>query len=457
EYTTAQELHHTNLLTPSYFDIWRHRPYLVMKYCAKGSSAKYVGMMDEYMLWHFIYDVAAGLSYLHNLPEPIVHQDIKPYNVLVDDSGRFLITDFGISKKIRSTMRRQSNRAAGAGATSYMGPERFDANPEPIIASDIWSLGASIYEIATGELPFSGFGGGMQRNGAETPFLDNKWSKDMNMVMQSCLAKETWDRPTAHQLEEYSDAILKGRPAKVTWKVPDGYLTEDVEPENPMAPPKPRSSRALIWGAVCVVFILLCLTGSFLYRSGKIFVGNGKGEPIEIEAVEFPVVDDAVLTDEELVEDTTESGEVRVAEDEKLPVEKPVPVEGPMKETEVVKPKTESAVTSEMATSEQSAFAEIKNEGTDNGTKVSSAPKKKVSSKNENAEILQNALAEGNYQQVQSLANQGYEPAYGPLAKHYLSKHEYDLSEIYAKKAEEAGYEDGTEVLDALRKLGFYD
>lgn len=205
EYVTTQGLSHPNLLTTDYYDIWEHRPFLVMKYCANGSSSSLVGRIDEHLLWLFIHDVASGLEYLHDLPDPIIHQDIKPDNILIDDNNRFLITDFGISKRVRSTMRKQSRRAVGAGATAYMGPERFESNSAPVKASDIWSLGASIYELAMGELPFSGLGGGMQKNGAELPSLDNKWSRDLDMIMKSCLAKETWDRPTAGQIRKIAE------------------------------------------------------------------------------------------------------------------------------------------------------------------------------------------------------------------------------------------------------------
>lgn len=201
EYVTTQGLSHPNLLTTDYYDIWEHRPFLVMKYCANGSSSSLVGRIDERLLWQFIHDVASGLEYLHDMPDPIIHQDIKPDNILIDDNNRFLITDFGISKRVRSTMRKQSRRAVGAGATAYMGPERFESNSVPVKASDIWSLGASIYELAMGELPFSGLGGGMQKNGAELPSLDDKWSRDLDGIMKSCLAKETWDRPTAKQIK----------------------------------------------------------------------------------------------------------------------------------------------------------------------------------------------------------------------------------------------------------------
>ncbi|NDV57867.1 serine/threonine-protein kinase [Bacteroides sp. 519] len=213
EYRTAYGLNHENLLIATHFDVWEQRPYLVMKYCPNGSAANMVGnVSNERVIWQFIHDVATGLAYLHKQePEPIVHQDIKPDNILIDENNNFLITDFGISKKIRSTMRKQSGRAITAGATSYMGPERFTKDPAPVKASDIWSLGVTIYEIVTGDLPFCGMGGSMLLNGAEIPELDRRWSRELNHLMRVCLAKETWDRPTAQKIVEIAKAKLEGR------------------------------------------------------------------------------------------------------------------------------------------------------------------------------------------------------------------------------------------------------
>lgn len=420
EYITTQGISHPNLLTTTYFDVWEQRPFLVMKYCAKGSSTALAGKTDEYALWQFIHDVAAGLKYLHGMPEPIIHQDIKPDNILVDDSDRFLITDFGISKKIRSTMRKQSKRAVGAGATAYMGPERFDADPTPVKASDIWSLGASIYELATGELPFSGLGGGMQKNGAEMPSLDNKWSKDMNMVMQSCLAKETWDRPTAQQLEEYADAIIKGQPAKATWNAVSSSTPEESETtpdsnEWPSAPiedgidEEPHSNKKRIWlavGGIIAAIIILIL----IWPSNK---------------VEEPIV---------IPEDTV------VAEDTVVVVEEKEAVDIPE-----VEPKKKAEETTTAATPTQ---AKDENKTT---------PKKEEPKVDNNATLLKNALANGDYQQIQKLANQGYAAAYGPLAKYYLSNHDYKTAESYAKKAKAAGFSEGSAVLKTLENLGYYD
>lgn len=199
EYSNTIDLSSPYLLTPEYFDVFHRRPFLVMKYCERGSSSKLAGSISEEQLWSFIEDVANGLDVLHGQSDPIVHQDIKPDNILVDINGRFLITDFGISKRLRATMRRQSKRDVISGAMPYMAPERFDSNPKLNTASDIWSLGASIYELATGELPFSGFGGAMQRNGAEMPRLEN-FSSNINQVMQLCLSPASSERPTAKEL-----------------------------------------------------------------------------------------------------------------------------------------------------------------------------------------------------------------------------------------------------------------
>ncbi len=217
EYKIAYGLSHENLLTAQYYSVWDHRPYLIMKYCSQGSAANLGGNASEAQIWRFIHDVANGLKYLHALEPPIVHQDIKPENILIDDQGNFLITDFGISKKMRTTMRKQSKRQIESGAIAYMGPERFLKDPMAVKASDIWSLGVSIYELATNDLPFMGQGGGMLNAGAALPELDqSKWSKNLSDVMQACLAKETWDRPTAEDLVDYTQQLMRGK--NLTWE-----------------------------------------------------------------------------------------------------------------------------------------------------------------------------------------------------------------------------------------------
>ncbi|MBO7476826.1 MAG: SUMF1/EgtB/PvdO family nonheme iron enzyme [Salinivirgaceae bacterium] len=210
EYRKVFRLHHDNLLTPSYYAEWNGQPYLVMEYCT-DSASHLIGKADEPTIWQFIADVSAGLAYMHGSNPTLVHQDIKPANVLRKTDGHFAITDFGISVSLRSTMLRQSGREASSsvgGSIPYMGPELFGAKPVSIMASDVWALGVTIYEIATGELPFLGQGGVMLKAGAELPDLGDKWSVQLNNLLKMCLSLNTWDRPTANKIHEYATAIL---------------------------------------------------------------------------------------------------------------------------------------------------------------------------------------------------------------------------------------------------------
>lgn len=206
EFSMVFDMNHTNLLRPTHFDCWNRQPYLIMPYCKNGSAFKYISednKITEDECWNLLHDVAAGLAYLHEKVPPLIHQDIKPDNILVSDEGHFMITDFGISARIRSTIRNGMAQEQSGGTLAYMGPERFSANPKPIMASDVWSLGAMMFELMTGgNPPFGNHGGVLQKNGADVPLIEEDFSQELKDVVYACLAKETWDRPSAKQVEE---------------------------------------------------------------------------------------------------------------------------------------------------------------------------------------------------------------------------------------------------------------
>lgn len=207
EFAIVFNVHHSNLLTPSTFDEEKNSPYLVLPFCERGNATRLIGKADEREVAQFLHDVSSALAYLHE--SEIVHQDIKPDNVLMDAKGNFLVTDFGISTRIRSTLRRSVGDKKSAGTMAYMGPERFSKNPDPIKASDVWSLGATAFELMKGDVPFGDMGGGMQLAGAFVPDVPGSYSEPLKQLVQQCLAKEPWDRPTAAQLRDISEKYLR--------------------------------------------------------------------------------------------------------------------------------------------------------------------------------------------------------------------------------------------------------
>jgi formylglycine-generating enzyme required for sulfatase activity len=129
---------------------------------------------------------------------------------LIDENDAYMITDFGISTKARSTLRKSVGHATGGGTLDYMGPERFSKNNAPVKASDIWALGATLFELLTGDTPFGEHGGLLLQGGAEIPEIRGAWSNDLKAIVLRCLQKEPWERPTAGQLVEWTGQHARG-------------------------------------------------------------------------------------------------------------------------------------------------------------------------------------------------------------------------------------------------------
>src|SRR5262249_12623062 len=98
-----------------------------------------------------LYQVGSALTYAHRAR--VIHRDVKPANILIDQDGNAVVTDFGIAKAAE----RPSQTFPGAlvGTPAYMSPEQCAGGEVPGL-SDQYSLGAVAYELITGEPPFAG-------------------------------------------------------------------------------------------------------------------------------------------------------------------------------------------------------------------------------------------------------------------------------------------------------------
>ena len=299
ELSVVHNLRHTNLLTPKILWQYQNQPYLILPYCPNGSLNRKVGKCTEEEAWKILEQVASGLAYLHE--HKIIHQDIKPDNILVDENNDYVITDFGISMKAQSTLRKSMRVQANSGTMAYMAPERFSENPLPTKASDMWSLGAMLFELVEGTVPFDQFGGGKQQGGAKIPTMRADVSDALKQVINSLLAKDVADRPTAKQVVELArkreGAATPAKEGKakpvierktqpiVAQPFPpvDEHKTQRIEPivatpekkelpkeEKPqITDPQKRKKRIIIWSIAAAVLLAVGLIIGMIVLGGS--------------------------------------------------------------------------------------------------------------------------------------------------------------------------------------------
>ncbi|XP_065065810.1 dual specificity mitogen-activated protein kinase kinase 4-like [Rhopilema esculentum] len=150
--------------------------------------------------------VVKALDYLKRKLK-IIHRDVKPSNMLVDSTGLIKLCDFGISGHLVDSIARTRD----AGCQPYMAPERIDPFTAKLgydIRSDVWSLGISLIEIATGKFPFPNWNSIFDQlsevvNGIAPQLVNSgslNFSDNCLHFVNSCLTKDVKDRPKYQEL-----------------------------------------------------------------------------------------------------------------------------------------------------------------------------------------------------------------------------------------------------------------
>ena len=122
--------------------------YIVLEFCEGGAID---GRVRSSQLADLSRQIVSALAHVHGLG--IAHRDVKPSNILVDKYGRAKLADFGLSQLFTSPAELSH---AFSGSLSYLAPEVLERRPYDPRRADMWSLGVTLYEMATGRLPFEG-------------------------------------------------------------------------------------------------------------------------------------------------------------------------------------------------------------------------------------------------------------------------------------------------------------
>eukprot|EP01067_Filipodium_phascolosomae_P000439 Filipodium_phascolosomae@DN1346_c0_g1_i1.p1 len=183
-----------------------------MEYMDCGSlyslcKGKQQGKVPESILSGITKQVLEGLAFLHK--NRFMHRDIKPQNILINSKGQVKLTDFGIAKALDSTV---AIAATYVGTSIYMSPERMMGEPYSFSA-DIWSVGMTVFELATGVHPFSSIRNfpnlfDMLMN-KPLPALPETYSAPLRDFVNKCLTKDTEKRSSAADLLKHPFITMK--------------------------------------------------------------------------------------------------------------------------------------------------------------------------------------------------------------------------------------------------------
>ncbi|WP_445614314.1 Stk1 family PASTA domain-containing Ser/Thr kinase [Geobacillus sp. YF-1] len=288
EAQAATSLNHEHIV--SIYDVGEEEGvyYIVMEY-VQGSTLK------QYIQQHAPLPVEQALSIMDQLTSAIahahengiIHRDIKPQNILLDEHGRVKVTDFGIAVAMSGTTITQTNSVLGS--VHYLSPEQARGG----IAtekSDIYSLGVVMFELLTGRLPFSGESAVsivLKHLQAETP-SPRAWNPEIpqsveNIVLKA-MAKDPFYRyPSAREMnEDIRTALDPSRRNEAKFTIPDDgeeatkavpiikdkesaasaqetFAAEKTAPESAQQDeqPKPNRKRKWKWAAWLAAILLL--------------------------------------------------------------------------------------------------------------------------------------------------------------------------------------------------------
>eukprot|EP01028_Stygiella_incarcerata_P005906 TRINITY_DN2439_c0_g1_i1.p1 TRINITY_DN2439_c0_g1~~TRINITY_DN2439_c0_g1_i1.p1 ORF type:complete len:527 (+),score=133.82 TRINITY_DN2439_c0_g1_i1:87-1667(+) len=196
--------------------------YIVMEHAAGGDLAKRIASkktgerFDEELLWNYLIQIAQGLKHIHE--KRILHRDMKPGNIFLDENENIRIGDLGLGKALgpHSIFAR-----TGVGTPLYFSPELCQDRPYDQ-KSDIWGFGCVMYELMTLQPPFVASNqlalASKIVNDDPEPVMGDTYSHELQFLVLKMLEKDVSKRPSIDQILSYSGVRLRVERAKLRHK-----------------------------------------------------------------------------------------------------------------------------------------------------------------------------------------------------------------------------------------------
>ena len=220
EAKAAAGLQHPGIIAIHEIGSWQGYEYFSMTLVDGPTLQKNVDAttFDDHQSARLVREIANAVDYAHRFG--IVHRDLKPDNILVSEDGRPLVTDFGLAKWHREgTMITRTGQVVGT--PHYMSPEQACGRGDSGVASDIYSLGAILYALLTGQPPHLGASAAevlrsvLQDEPVEPRLIRHDVSPDLEKICLKAIRYEPEARyETSQALADDLDRYLAGEPTQ---------------------------------------------------------------------------------------------------------------------------------------------------------------------------------------------------------------------------------------------------